>query len=544
MRGKWMAVTVLALGLLLGLIAGQGEAQDTAPQEATAPQDLVGMAFTYQGKLNKGGSPHTGTCSFRFSLHDALSGGSQIGITQTVGGVDVVDGLFTVAVNDGSEFGGGPFRGEARWLAIAVQCAGDIGYTGLDTRQELTPAPYALALPGLWTVQNLTSPNVFGGWQGNGATLVGIQGATIGGGGDALYPNQVAGRYATVGGGKGNQANRDRATIGGGLENVVDGFSATVGGGVRNLADGLGATISGGEYITASGTVAAVGGGFMNTASFTGTTIAGGLHNAADGEGATVGGGQSNTALYAHTTVGGGRANEAHEWGATVGGGISNTAILSQTTIGGGQGNAAQAAYATVCGGFDNIADGDVATIGGGESNQTSAHHATIGGGQDNVASARYATVPGGYRAVASHHGQMAYASGSFDWPPGGDAQTSVYVLRNTTTGNAWTELFLDGVASRLRLADNRTVTFDIWVAARSDGGLSAGYWCRGTIERIGGSISLFAGSACAWDSEEDSAWDVRLASDDANHALLVEVRGNYQTIRWVATVRTAEVAW
>jgi hypothetical protein len=67
----------------------------------------------------------------------------------------VSNGLFTIPDLD---FGSGAFNGEARWLAIAVQCPGDSGYTALSPRQALTPAPYALALPGLWTQQNGDQP--------------------------------------------------------------------------------------------------------------------------------------------------------------------------------------------------------------------------------------------------------------------------------------------------------------------------------------------------------------------------------------------------
>jgi hypothetical protein len=553
-----MALTLLALGLLLGLIAGQGAAQDAAPPGATAAQDLVGMAFTYQGKLNKGGVPHTGTCSLKFSLHDALSGGSQIGVTQTVATVDVVDGLFTVAVNDGSEFGGGPFGGEARWLAIAVQCAGDADYTGLHPRQELTPAPYALALPGLWTVQNLTSPNVFGGWQGNGATLVGIQGATIGGGGDALHPNQVAGHYATVAGGRGNQARNDRATIGGGLENVADGRSTTIGGGVRNQASGLGATIAGGEYITASGMVAAVGGGFMNTASFTGTavaggqgnsalapyaTVCGGYDNIANGDVATIGGGEFNQTSAHHATIGGGQDNIVEGEHATISGGNANLAGGPLgATIGGGEGNVARGNRPVVGGGQGNSAEGEHPTVSGGWDNQATGNWSTVGGGRLNTANGRYATVPGGVGATASHYGEVAHASGWFD--EAGDAQTSTYVLHGVSTGDTYHDLFLNGTDMYLTIAEGRTVAFDILLVGHSSDDTSAAYKISGFIENVGGHTSLAHWNLWALEPSAAIPWDMQVLTNDTNHALQIQVKGNGETIRWVATVRTAEVAW
>lgn len=103
----------------------------------------LGTAFTYQGQLQKNGSPYNGTCSFQFSLWDAVSGGTQVGSTLTQTDVTVSNGLFTVTL----DFGTGVFTGDARWLQIAVQCSGDSGYTTLSPRQALIAAPYAL---GLW----------------------------------------------------------------------------------------------------------------------------------------------------------------------------------------------------------------------------------------------------------------------------------------------------------------------------------------------------------------------------------------------------------
>jgi len=81
-----------------------------------------------------------------FKLYDALSGGSQVGPTQSRTNVTVSEGLFTIP---DLNFGSAAFAGHARWLQVAVQCSGDPGYTTLDPRQALTATPYALSLrPG------------------------------------------------------------------------------------------------------------------------------------------------------------------------------------------------------------------------------------------------------------------------------------------------------------------------------------------------------------------------------------------------------------
>jgi hypothetical protein len=76
-------------------------------------------------------------------------------------------------------------------------------------------APRALALPGLRTEQNATSPNLIGGGDGNSVTP-GTVGASIGGGGGS-------------GGGEGNTATGSYATVPGGLSNSAGAFSMAAG---------------------------------------------------------------------------------------------------------------------------------------------------------------------------------------------------------------------------------------------------------------------------------------------------------------------------
>ncbi len=103
-----------------------------------------GTSWTYQGQLQRSGAAYTGTCNFQFSLWDAVSAGTQLGATQPINSVNVVNGLFTVTLDFGDLF-----SGNARWLGTSVQCSGDGGFTPLDPRQPLTAAPYALSLrPG------------------------------------------------------------------------------------------------------------------------------------------------------------------------------------------------------------------------------------------------------------------------------------------------------------------------------------------------------------------------------------------------------------
>ena len=262
MKGKRILISVLALGLLLVLMAGLASGQGPEPAGELGMQAALGTGFTYQGRLKQDDLPVTDTCDFQFSLWDAESGPAQVGSTQTKTNVSVSNGLFTVEL----DFGAGAFTGEARWLEIAVRCpAGSGGYTTLAPRQALTPAPYALALPGLWTQQNDTSPNLIGGYSGNSVTS-GVVGATISGGGTSGGTNRVTDDYGTVGGGLNNIASGDRATVGGGQSNTAFGGWSTVGGGSGNTAIGSTTIVGGGSGNTAIGAAATVPGGSDNTA--------------------------------------------------------------------------------------------------------------------------------------------------------------------------------------------------------------------------------------------------------------------------------------
>ncbi len=449
---------VVALGLLVSTssITAQGQ----APLDTSTTQTALGTGFTYQGQLKNASGPVNTTCDFQFSLWDAAgsgappAGGAQIGLTQTLP-VTVTNSLFTVVLNGGNEFGNSAFTGNARWLQIAVRCPGGSGaaYATLSPRQALTATPYALALPGLRTQPNTTSPNVIGGYSGN-SVAVGVFGATIGGGGNALgRTNQVNADYATLGGGLGNTITitGTYATIGGGEYNTTSGLGATVGGGQVNTAGGDNATIGGGMENYADGGGSTIGGGILNSAG-DGATVGGGVTNRARGNESTIGGGSDNIASGSYATVGGGYANSANGVGSvvggggrdgtklagnralgkasTIGGGLGNTIIItaSYATIGGGDSNVASASDATVGGGYYNVAGGG-ATIGGGGDNVASGGMATIGGGDDNLASGSRATIGGGSNNLASGPGSVV-GGGGFD---------GIFLAGNQALGNAST---------------------------------------------------------------------------------------------------------
>jgi hypothetical protein len=147
----------------------------------------------------------------------------------------------------------------------------------------------------------------------------------------------------------------------------------------------------------------------------------------------------------------------------------------------------------------------------------------------------------------ASIFGSKAFANGSF--ATAGDAQSGMYVLRNITTNNTATALFLDGTGAsqRLVVGNNSVWTFDILVTARrtdATGG-GAGYRFVGVIRKdaTAGSTTFVGTPSKTVIGETDAAWDASVTANTTNGDLRVTVTGqNAKTIRWVAVVQTAEV--
>ena len=123
-------------------------------------QTPVGNAFTYQGKLTEGGAPANGQYDLTFRLYTAPNALFAIGNPVALENVPVTGGLFTVPLDFGSQF-----NGDARWLGVFVRPGASTGsFTALSPRQEITPAPYAIAanhlnLPLIQT--GASDPNIF-----------------------------------------------------------------------------------------------------------------------------------------------------------------------------------------------------------------------------------------------------------------------------------------------------------------------------------------------------------------------------------------------
>src|SRR5437588_5911293 len=96
-------------------------------------------SFTYQGRLTDGGTAANGNYDLQFALFDSLSGGAQVGSTQTLSTVAVSNGVFTVSL----DFGANAFPGANRFLEISARPTGG-SFTLLTPRQQVTSTPYAI----------------------------------------------------------------------------------------------------------------------------------------------------------------------------------------------------------------------------------------------------------------------------------------------------------------------------------------------------------------------------------------------------------------
>ena len=97
--------------------------------------------ITYQGRLEQDGTVMNGSVNMRLSIHDAVTGGTELYFT--FGPQTVTQGEFTALLGP---FGATVFNGNNRWLEIAVDdpAVAGLDYVPLTPRQPITAAPYAV----------------------------------------------------------------------------------------------------------------------------------------------------------------------------------------------------------------------------------------------------------------------------------------------------------------------------------------------------------------------------------------------------------------
>jgi photosystem II stability/assembly factor-like uncharacterized protein len=99
-------------------------------------------AFTYQGKLNDGGSPANGQYDLVFRIFDTDTNPTPLAPEQIVDNVPVTAGIFNVELS----FDFGPFTTiAAQWIEVGVRPGASTGsFTRLTPRQHITSSPYSM----------------------------------------------------------------------------------------------------------------------------------------------------------------------------------------------------------------------------------------------------------------------------------------------------------------------------------------------------------------------------------------------------------------
>ena len=134
---------VVLTGVLFFILAQRATANEIlSPNAGDVP---LSSKISYQGEIHHNGTAYDGSCAMKFQLFDAESGGSSVSSEESFSSINVDDGVFTVALDFGSE----PFTGASRYLNIAVKCGSDSSYTTIGGRVSFNATPYALSLrPG------------------------------------------------------------------------------------------------------------------------------------------------------------------------------------------------------------------------------------------------------------------------------------------------------------------------------------------------------------------------------------------------------------
>lgn len=140
-------VGFLTIGLL-SIFGALSIAGDTSPAWAALGQASPSMnprvpnVINYQGMLRQAdGSVINGTYNMTFRLYDSPTGGTPVH-TETLTGVVVRDGLFTVLLGDAAD---NPIQAAAfqEPLYVGIQVAED---AEMQPRQRIAPVPYAVQL--------------------------------------------------------------------------------------------------------------------------------------------------------------------------------------------------------------------------------------------------------------------------------------------------------------------------------------------------------------------------------------------------------------
>ena len=142
---------------------------------------VLGTAFSYQGRLTEANQPATGLYDLQACLFDGLVSGTLLVCTPEIEDVPVQAGLFTASL----DFGAAAFVGQQRYLELRVRPGISTGsYTVLSPRQLIRALPEALrANSAPWTGLSAVPSGFADGVDNTGIVSVtagaGLSGGTI-----------------------------------------------------------------------------------------------------------------------------------------------------------------------------------------------------------------------------------------------------------------------------------------------------------------------------------------------------------------------------
>jgi len=188
----------------------------------------------------------------------------------------------------------------------------------------------------------------------------------------------------------------------------------------------------------------------------------------------------------------------------------------------------------------------------GGWDNQISASgsQGVIIGGYQSSLDAENSVILGGNAVYTDKTGEVAFGGSTLGTL--GDSQGSSIICARSIashTDTTWYTLYVDASSELLGIFNNA-----MWVANITIGGLTSGaaqrwaYTIRDVaIVNDGGTTTLLSGGTVTAASESDAAYEAQVVADDANDALLIQVRrngGSDYSIRWVARIEITQVRY
>lgn len=192
----------------------------------------------------------------------------------------------------------------------------------------------------------------------------------------------------------------------------------------------------------------------------------------------------------------------------------------------------------------------DLQTIRSAPDQVASGNQSVITGGHSNTASSPFSRAGGYGSSTRGIRGADVYSTGPY--AAVGDMQMSSNQLKIQTTDATTTELSIDGsspaASTRIILPNNSTYNFTGKVVARTAAGVSKVFNFRGGIKRgANAAATALVGMVTITDAFDAAAmgWALSIDADTTNGALRFQVTGAAATtIRWLATVETAEIVF